>query len=137
MLTPRTDGRVESLVAVLLPIMTPRLQGELHADGRMELALWGAGDLGRLRFTPIAGPYVHAPNLVTTPSGGAYAAQSDPVLVLKGAAYRGFTPARKCARWDRTATQLQRGGSRQAPQSFVITHACAGSSQSPTPVSHV
>lgn len=116
MLTPRADGRVESAVPVLLPIMGPRLQGELHPDGRLELALWGAGDLGRLRFSGLAGPYVHAPNLVTTPTGGAYAAQSDPVLVLKGVAYRGFTPARKCASWDRTAhpkSKVTRKGQRR------------------------
>ena len=102
-LTPRADGRVESASAVLLPIMAPRLQGEFHADGSLALALWGAGALGRLRFTAIAGPYVHAPNLVTAPTGGVYAAQSDPVLVVKGAGYLGFSPARKCASWDRTA----------------------------------
>lgn len=116
MLTPRADGRVESTVPVLLPVMGPRLQGELHPDGRLELALWGAGDLGRLRFSALAGPYVHAPNLVTTPTGGAYAAQSDPVLVLKGVAYRGFTPARKCASWDRTAhpkSRVTRKGQRR------------------------
>ncbi|HQT52975.1 MAG TPA: hypothetical protein PKX06_05760 [Phenylobacterium sp.] len=116
MLTPRPDGRVESQVPVLLPIMGPRLQGELHPDGRLELALWGAGDLGRLRFSAFAGPFVHAPNLVTTPSGGAYAAQSDPVLLLRGVTYRGFTPARKCAPWDRTAhpkSKVSRKGARR------------------------
>ncbi|MES2343846.1 MAG: glycogen debranching protein [Pseudomonadota bacterium] len=116
MLTPRPDGRVESQAPVTLPIMAPRLQGELHADGRVEVALWGAGDLGRLRFSALAGPYVHAPNLVTTPSGGAWAAQSDPVLVLRGVAYRGFTPARKCASWDRTAhpkSKVTRRGERR------------------------
>ena len=115
-LTPRTDGRVESLSPVLLPIMAPRLQGEFHADGTLVLALWGAGALGRLRFTPIAGPYVHAPNLMTAPGGGVYAAQSDPVLVVKGAAWRGFTPARKCASWDRTEhppTRQVRQGARR------------------------
>lgn len=116
LLTPRADGRVESLSAVLLPIMAPRLQGEVSADGTMTLALWGAGALGRLRFTAIAGPYVHAPNLMTAPEGGIYAAQSDPVLVLKGAAFLGFSPARKCASWDRTAhprTRLARHGARR------------------------
>ncbi|MES2725254.1 MAG: glycogen debranching protein [Pseudomonadota bacterium] len=116
MLTARPDGRVESTVPVLLPIMGPRLQGELHPEGRLELALWGAGDLGRLRFSALDGPYVHAPNLLTTPSGGAYAAQSDPVLVLRGVAYRGFSPARKCASWDRTAhpkSRVSRKGARR------------------------
>ena len=115
-LIPRADGRVESRSAVLLPIMGPRLQGEFHADGTLTLALWGAGALGRLRFAAIPGPYVHAPNLMTAPKGGVYVAQSDPVLVIQGAAYRGFTPARKCASWDRTAhprTRQTRTGARR------------------------
>ncbi len=101
-LIPRADGRVESRSAVLSPIMAPRLQGEFHPDGTLTLALWGAGALGRLRFTAIPGPYVHAPNLMTAPRGGVHVAQSDPVLVIRAAAYLGFTPARKCASWDRT-----------------------------------
>ena len=115
-LTPRPDGRVESRAAVLLPIMAPRLQGEFHADGTLSLALWGAGALGRLRFTPVAGPYVHAPNLMTAPGGGIYVAQSDPVLVVRGAGYLGFAPARKCASWDRTEhprTRQVRAGPRR------------------------
>jgi hypothetical protein len=115
-LTARPDGRVESRVPVRLPIMGPRLQGEVHAEGWMELALWGAGAMGRVRFDPIAGPYVHAPNLMTALGGGVYAAQSDPVLVLRGVRLRGFTPARKCAAWDRTdhpRAQLVRDGTRR------------------------
>jgi len=128
-LTPRADGRVESHSAVLLPIMAPRLQGEVHADGALTLALWGAGALGRLRFTPIPGPYVHAPNLMIAPAGGVYAAQSDPVLVLRGAAYLGFSPARKCASWDRTAhprTRQVRDGDRrrfELPWGVVLVEA--------------
>lgn len=101
-LKPRADGMVESATAVLLPIMAPRLQAELHPDGWAELALWGEGDLGRLRFAPIAGPYVYGPNMLTAPGGGVHAAQEAPVMVICGAAYRGFTPARHCASWDRT-----------------------------------
>ena len=101
-LIPRADGRVESRSAVLSPIMAPRLQGEFHPDGTLTLALWGAGALGRLRFTAIPGPYVHAPNLMAAPRGGLHVAQSAPVLVIRAAAYLGFTPARKCASWDRT-----------------------------------
>lgn len=40
-LTPRADGLVESGVPVLLPVMAPRLQGELSAAGFGDLALWG------------------------------------------------------------------------------------------------
>jgi hypothetical protein len=101
-LTPRADGMVESTTPVLLPMMAPRLQGELSAAGFGELALWGEGDLGRIRFTPLAGPYVYGPNLLTAPGGGIYAAQEAPVMVICGATYRGFTPARRCASWDRT-----------------------------------
>ena len=100
-LTARADGLVESSVPVLLPVMAPRLQGEVSAAGFGELALWGEGDLGRLRFTPLAGPYVHGPNMLTTPAGGVYAAQEAPVMVIRGVTYRGFTPARRCASWDR------------------------------------
>lgn len=116
LLTPRADGRVTSRSPVRLPIMAPRLQGEAHAEGLLELALWGAGSLGRLRFTPIDGPYVHAPNLMIAPAGGIYVAQSDPVLVLRGARFRAFAPARKCASWDRTEhprTRLARKGERR------------------------
>lgn len=100
-LTPRPDGLVESAVPVLLPMMAPRLQGEISAQGVAELALWGEGDLGRLRFTPLAGPYVHAPNMLTCRAGGVFAAQEAPVMVIRGATYRGFTPAKRCAGWDR------------------------------------
>ncbi|WP_312160534.1 hypothetical protein [Phenylobacterium sp.] len=101
-LTPRADGLVESAAPVLLPVMAPRLQGELSAEGFGDLALWGEGDLGRIRFTPLAGPYVYGPNMLTAPGGGIHAAQEAPVMVVLGAAYRGFTPARRCASWDRT-----------------------------------
>ncbi|HEX5377966.1 MAG TPA: hypothetical protein VFW47_05300 [Phenylobacterium sp.] len=102
-LTPRADGRVESLAPVLVPFMAPRLQGEAHAEGRLDLALWGAGSIGRLKFTPLAGPYVHAPNIMAAAAGDLHVAQSDPVLVLRGVRFVGFSPARKCAAWDRTA----------------------------------
>jgi hypothetical protein len=102
LLRARPDGQVESDVAVTLPIMAPRLQAELHADGWADLALWGAGSLGRLRFSPLQGPYVHFPNGLTAADGAVRVAQEAPVMLIRGAAYRGFTPARRCAGWDRT-----------------------------------
>ena len=84
-LTPRADGLVESATPVLLPVMAPRLQGELSAAGFGDLALWGEGDLGRIRFEPLAGPYVYGPNILTTPGGGIFVAQEAPVMAIRGA----------------------------------------------------
>lgn len=100
-LTARNDGLVESRTPVLLPVMGPRLQGEVSATGFAELALWGEGDLGRLRFSPLDGPFVYAPNMLLAQVGGVFVAQEAPVMVIRGATYRGFTPARRCASWDR------------------------------------
>lgn len=97
----RADGKVISEQAVRLPFMAPRLQGELHPDGWVDLALWGAGDLGRLRFTPLSGPYVFTPNGLTCPDGTVAVAQSQPVMVITGAVAGRFYPARRCAGWDR------------------------------------
>ncbi|RYI11731.1 MAG: glycogen debranching protein, partial [Acetobacteraceae bacterium] len=102
-LTARSDGLVESEQAVVLPIMAPRLQGELSAKGSADLALWGEGDLGRLRFTSLDGPYVYGPNSLSTATSAVHVAQEAPVMVICGATYRGFTPAKHCASWDRTA----------------------------------
>lgn len=102
LLRARADGQVESDVAVNLPIMAPRLQAEFHADGWADLALWGAGALGKLRFSGLDGPYVHFPNGLTAPAGAVHVAQEAPVMVIRGVKYRGFAPARKCASWDRT-----------------------------------
>lgn len=102
LLRARPDGQVESDVAVTLPFMAPRLQGELRADGWAHLALWGAGSLGRLRFSGLKAPYVHFPNGLRAADGGVFVAQEAPVMLVRGATYRGFTPARKCAPWDRT-----------------------------------
>jgi hypothetical protein len=85
-----------------MPIMAPRLQGEALASGSVDLALWGAGRLGRVRFTGLAGPYVHAPNRLTTPHGGVFVAQSAPALAIRGAGLVGLYPARRRAGWDAT-----------------------------------
>jgi hypothetical protein len=102
-LKARPDGLVESDQAVVLPIMAPRLQGELSAKGSADLALWGEGDLGRLRFTGLDGPYVYGPNSLSAATGAVHVAQEAPVMAICGATYRGFTPAKHCASWDRTA----------------------------------
>ena len=80
-LKARADGLVESEQAVVLPIMAPRLQGELSAKGSAELALWGEGDLGRLRFTGLDGPYVYGPNSLSAATGAVHVAQEAPVMV--------------------------------------------------------
>lgn len=100
MLRAREDGQVVGEAAVLTPLMGPRLQGELHPDGHADLALWGAGDLGRLRFTPLQGPFVYAPNGLESQGGAVRLAQEAPVMVIRGASYRSFTPAKRCATWD-------------------------------------
>ncbi len=97
----RADGAVTSEAAVRLPFMAPRLQGELHPEGWVDLALWGAGDLGRLRFSPLSGPYVFTPNGLTCPYGAVAVAQSQPAMVISGVEARRFYPARRCAGWDR------------------------------------
>lgn len=80
--------------------MAPRLQGELGADGALDLALWGAGALGRVRVAPLEGPFVYAPNAMTAPAGGLFVAQSRPVLLLRGARLLGVTPARRPSPWS-------------------------------------
>ena len=113
LLTPRSDGWVTSQGPALMPLMAPRLQGEVRADGALSLALWGAGDLGRLRASALIGPFAHAPNLLQATSGGVYVAQSQPVILLKGVQFQRFTPARRCAGWDRSqhpATRVARAG---------------------------
>ena len=100
-LTALPDGLARSLRPVTFPVMAPRLQGECSLHGWIDLALWGSGDLGRVRFSSLAGPYLHGPNRITTPVGGLFVAQSAPALVVRGATLKGLYPARRCASWDR------------------------------------
>ena len=51
-MTARPDGLIEAHEPVLLPVMAPRLQADCEPDGRITLALWGAGTLGRVNFGP-------------------------------------------------------------------------------------
>ena len=98
-LSARPDGLIETAGAVDMPFMAPRLQGQLTADGRLDLSLWGAGRLGMLRVGGLNGAGVIAPNRLETLGGGLFVAQSAPVLVLRGAKAGRFTPARRSANW--------------------------------------
>lgn len=90
---PRADGMVGSVLALPVSIMAPRLQGECHPDGHLDLSIWGGGHLARVRFTPLSGPFVYKPNGFTAPAGGLFVAQSAPVLVLRGAEMISLLPA--------------------------------------------
>jgi hypothetical protein len=84
-LTPRTDGLLTATALPAWPLMAPRLQGELSEDGTLALALWGLGEVGRLRLTGLAGPLVVAPNRLTGEGGtGIWVAQSAPALLVRG-----------------------------------------------------
>jgi hypothetical protein len=85
-LTPRADGLIGAAALPAFPLMAPRLQGELAADGGLGLSLWGLGEVGRLRLSGLGGPLVLAPNRIEAPGGaGLWAAQSAPALAVKGA----------------------------------------------------
>ena len=83
-LRARSDGLLESDALPQVPLMAPRLQGELGDEGVLVISIWGTGEVGRIRFAPASGPYVIAPNRVQSPRGGLFVAQSAPVLVLRG-----------------------------------------------------
>src|SRR3569833_2935026 len=99
MLTPRADGSVASDTPVLLPVMAPRLQGDVFPDGAIDLSLWGVGRLGRLRIAGLSGPNRYAPTRVNARNGGIYVAQSAPVMLIRGGGVSRVVPARRCARW--------------------------------------
>ncbi|MEW6020038.1 MAG: glycogen debranching protein, partial [Pseudomonadota bacterium] len=63
--------------------MAPRLQGLLKADGDLAIALWGAGDLARLKLSPLSGPVRYGPNLAEGTDGGLFVAQSAPALLVR------------------------------------------------------
>ena len=84
----RPDGGLASTEPVLLPIMAPRLQADCRPDGMVDLALWGCGKIAKVSFTPLAGPYVYGPNRIVAARGGVYAAQSAPVMLVRGARAR-------------------------------------------------
>jgi len=98
---PNRAGELETAHPVLLPIMAPRLQATCSPLGWIDLALWGAGSLGRVRFSPLAGPFVYGPNRIATGEGGVFAARSAPVVLIRGARVAGLYPARRCAWWHK------------------------------------
>jgi hypothetical protein len=104
-MTAGADGLVLSHEPVLLPIMAPRLQADCHPDGMVTLALWGAGTLGTVAFTPLGGPFVYGPNRVTAKNGGVHVAQTAPTMVIRGAARVRVTPAKRAAWWHERGPQ--------------------------------
>jgi glycogen debranching enzyme len=84
-LRARPDGLIEGDVLPAMPLMGRRLQGELAADATLRLAIWGAGEVGRLRIAGLTGPFVIAPNRLRATGGGLALGQSAPVLAIRGA----------------------------------------------------
>lgn len=111
MIKPSTDGQLFAEEPVLLPIMAPRLQADVHPDGYADLALWGAGSLGRVRFSPIRGPYTYAPNRLVSKQGGVFVAQSQPVMLISQVSLQGIYPARRCAWWHEPNEEGERARS--------------------------
>jgi len=105
MLTPRADGAIVSATPVLLPVMAPRLQADVFPDGAVDLSLWGVGKLGRVRFTPLTGPFAYGPNRVVGRTGGVHVAQSAPVMLIQGGGGARVFPARRCAWWHEISTK--------------------------------
>ncbi|MBX4928464.1 glycogen debranching protein [Rhizobium binae] len=117
MLKPLADGQLSCEKPVLLPVMAPRLQADIRPDGYADLALWGAGNLGRVRFSAIIGPYAYGPNRVVSKHGGVFVAQSLPVMLIRGVGLLGLYPARRCAWWHEPDRQSARArGSRNHPR---------------------
>lgn len=102
-LTPRDDGLLQGRDLYPFSFMAPRLQGTLHPSGRLDLALWGAGDLARVHLAPWHGPFVYGANILTAANGGLYAAQSQAAVLLAGTRVRRVSLARKPARWAAVA----------------------------------
>jgi hypothetical protein len=105
LLTPRADGAIVSDTPVLLPVMAPRLQADAFPDGAVDLSLWGVGKIGRVRFTPLAGPFAYGPNRVVGRKGGVHVAQSAPVMLIEGGGSARVFPARRCARWHEISAE--------------------------------
>jgi len=107
---PNATGELETGDPLPLPIMAPRLQGTCSPEGWIDIALWGAGSLGRVRFSPLAGPFVYGPNRISAQGGGVFAAQLAPVALIRGARLAGLYPAKRCAWWHKVADGAARPG---------------------------
>lgn len=100
LLLPQDDGLLKSDQRLTTAVMTPRLQATLEPDGALAVALWGGGDLAKIKLRlDWQGPYTYGPNYVAAGQAGFYAAQSAPVLLLRRARLSRVTPAAKPARW--------------------------------------
>jgi hypothetical protein len=108
MLTPDANGMLGSLEPVVLPVMAPRLQAEVWPNGVVDISVWGVGQLGRIRFSPLTGPYRYGPNRVTGADGGVHVAQSAPVLLVRGSRAGRVFAARRCAWWHEIAADAAR-----------------------------
>jgi len=107
-LTPNADGSLRSEMPVVLPVMAPRLQGEVWPNGVIDIAVWGVGQLGRVRFSPLAGPYRYGPNHIAGSSGGVYVAQSAPIMLIRNSRLSRIYPARRCAWWHEISADAAR-----------------------------
>lgn len=117
-LSVRDDGLIEAAAPLRAPFMAPRLQGEASPSGRLDLSLWGAGRLARIGFTPLEGPFAHAPNRIVSRAGGIFVAQSAPAMAVRAARFTGLHPAGRPAWWagegDEPAAVVRSGARRRA-----------------------
>jgi glycogen debranching enzyme len=95
------EGLLLSQTAVLLPVMAPRLQADIDPQGKLTLAIWGVGTLATVVFSALEAPFLYAPNRLTAANGGVFVAQSQPVMVVCGAAARRVLPAKRAAWWHK------------------------------------
>jgi hypothetical protein len=99
LMVARPDGSVTSDTPVLLPMMAPRLQGDFDPSGSVKVALWAAGTLATLTFSPFAGPFIYGPNSVSGTRGAVAVAQSVPALVIREARIRRLLAAPRASWW--------------------------------------
>lgn len=99
-LQPQTDGRLRAPAPVLFPFMAPRLQGDLHPDGRLALSVWGCGHLANLWLELPTGETFYSPNRAEWPGGGLFVAQSSAVIAIVGARLKRCAPATRGAWWS-------------------------------------